>query len=82
MESKKTDPSGDMNSTGMRVVALFDDQIRNIVSNDNPVKNDRRNENRNTRRKVIEEHNPLGFTLIIYVDFIHDPLTFGSLFRA
>jgi len=80
VESKKTDPSGDMNSIGMRVVAFFGDQIRNIVNNDNPIKNDQKNEDQNAQRKIIEKHNSLGFTLIIYMNFIHDQLTFGPLF--
>lgn len=55
MESKKTDPSGDMNSIGMGVVAFFGNQIRNIVNNDNPIKNDQKNEDQNTQRKIIEK---------------------------
>ena len=45
-----------------------------------PIKNDQKNEDQNAQRKIIEKHNSLGFTLIIYMNFIHDPLTFGPLF--
>lgn len=49
------------------------------MNNDNPIKNDQKNEDQNAQRKIIEKYNSLGFTLIIYMNFNHGPLISGPL---
>ncbi|MOA15407.1 hypothetical protein D3C78_1355630 [compost metagenome] len=50
-----------MDSIGMRMVACLGNKIGNVMQNNNPIENNKENQNKYTQREVIKKHNCLSF---------------------
>ncbi|EMX10373.1 hypothetical protein EC2729250_4049 [Escherichia coli 2729250] len=53
MQSKQAHPARRMNSVGMGVIALFGNQIRDIMYRDDSIKNHQKDEDQHSQREIV-----------------------------
>ena len=53
MQSKQAHPARRMNSVGMGVIALFGNQIRDVMYRDDSIKNHQKDEDQHSQREIV-----------------------------